>query len=174
MKIKDFLLAGGSLCTLCAGSAFADTAPKFHVSAMRPGHAVMKTPMHKSPVGHLTYTFSVYTGVSTASAYHMKTPLPATYYKWNSSYSICTAPKIRNRLATKKTKYADLRTGQQSYSLGCPNGPTKFYGDQYNLQTKQAVGKTDTFTSTLTGHFMSGGTAYKGVLTLDVSVAIGS
>jgi hypothetical protein len=176
MTIKGILLAGASLCTLGAGTAFANTsAPKFHVTAMRPGAArvVAKTSMHKPAAGHLTYTFGVYTYVSTASAYKTKTNLVGTFYKWNSSYSICTSPKMKVKLASKKTAYAKLSTGTTTYSLGCST-PTKFYGDVYDLQTKSAAGSTDTFTSDLIGHFKSSGSKITGNLYLDVSVSIGS
>ncbi len=130
--------------------------------------------MKQATPGSVTYTFSVNTSVSTASAYKVKTKLAGTFYKFNSNSSLCTQPKQKVKLMTKKTKYAKLSTTTETYSEGCSTGPTTFYGDVYDLQTKKAVGKTDQFASTLHAKFKNSSGKQKGKLTLDVSVAIGA
>ncbi len=172
MTIKGILLTGAALCSLSLAPALAASAPHVHVTALHAG-AVKKSAMKQAAPGAVTYTFSVSTSVSTASAYKNKTKLAGTFYKFNSNSSLCTQPKEKVKLMTKKTKYAKLSTGTETYSEGCSSGPTTFYGDIYDLQTKSAAGKTDTFASTLTAHFKNSSGKEKGKLTLDVNVAIG-
>ncbi len=173
MTIKGILLASVSLCTICAGAAFASTSPHALVAQMHPGHAVVKTSLHNTPGSGLTSTAAVSTGVSTSADYKKKTKLAATYYTFLNSGTFCSPPKEKVKLSEKKTKYAKLGTSTETYSEGCGT-PSTFYGDVYDLQTQKATGKTDTFTSSLDGknvHF--DGTVYKKAkLNLDVSVAI--
>jgi hypothetical protein len=175
MTIKGLLLAGASVCALGMSSAFAASAPNVHVTALRPGHAMVKTAMHRSPGATQTATYAVYTSVSVSSDYMKKTNLLGTFYTLNDSSSVCTpAAKQKVKLSTKKTVYAKLSTGSVTYSEGCPSGPTVFRGTVYDLQSKKAKGKTDTFTDTLSAKVKSQGEKYKFNLVLDVSVAIGS
>jgi hypothetical protein len=171
MSIKGILLAGAALCAINAVPALANNAPHLHIAAMHQG-GVVKSAMHTNGATNVTYTFTVSTGVSTKSGYKVKTPLAATYYTWESNGSLCTTPKKQKiALSTKKTKYAALGTSVESYSEGC-SAPTKFYGDTYELTSKKAANKTDTFSSTLSAKFKNGGSKYAGKLTLDVAVAI--
>jgi len=115
-----------------------------------------------------TYSVGVYS-YQPASA-PPKTHLIYTYYKWNSSFTLCSSPKQKVR-APKKSIYARIGTATETYSLGCPSGPTTFYGDTWSNKTGVA-GETDTFQSKLIGHFKNSSNKYKGELVLDVSVII--
>jgi hypothetical protein len=175
MTIKGALLAGVSICTICAGSAFAKTSPNVLVAQMHPGHAVVKTSLHSQEPTNLTSTFGVTTAISASADLKKKTKLAATYYTFLHSGTFCNEPKQKVKLSTKKTKYAKLSTSTETYSEGCGT-PSTFYGDVYDLQTAKAKGKTDTFTSSLIGKkIYYGGTVYKkGTLNLELSVEIGS
>lgn len=174
MSIKGILMAGAALCTFSMAQAFAAEAPHFAAVAAHPGQAHVKTVLHAGRAQQLTSTASVYTSVSIASDYKKKTPLEGTYYTFYDSGSFCNSTeKMRVKLATKKTKYATLSTGVETLTGYCSTSPTKFYGDNYDLQTKAAKNKTDTFTSTLVGkkiHYNGG--VYNINLNLDVSVSI--
>jgi hypothetical protein len=171
MSIKGILFSGAALCAISAAPAIAAEAPHMHIAAMHQG-GVVKSAVHNKGATNVTYTFSVATSVSTASGYNVKTPLAATYYTFQSNSSICDAPKTESiSISSKKTKYAKLGTSTETLSEGC-SAPTVFYGDTYELTTKKAKNKTDTFSSTLNAKFVSSGTHYKGKLILDVSVAI--
>lgn len=143
--------------------------PAMHVTARYAGHAVNKTKLH-SPCSapHCDYTFSVYS-YQPASA-PKKTHLIYTYYKWNSSGTLCSNPREKIK-APKKSIYAKIGTATETYSLGCSSGPTVFYGDTWSNKTGVA-GNTDYFVSTLTGKFQNNGIKYKGVLPLNVYVFI--
>jgi hypothetical protein len=173
MTIKGVLFAGVALSILSAAPALAGVAPHVHVTAMHPGSAINKTAMHHDKTGTLTYTFSIYTTISTKASYNKTTPLAATYYTWDNSYSICDSPKKETiTLSTTKTAYAALSTGTETYSEGCSSGPTTFYGDIYDLTTKKAKNKTDTFSSDLKATIKDAQGKFKASLILDVSVAI--
>jgi hypothetical protein len=152
MTIKGLLLAGASLATFGASAAYAERAPTIHVAALHPGHAVVKTAMHSSKASNLTSTFLVYSSVSTAADYKVKTHLIYTYYAYYDSGSFCGTKNGKTKviLSTKKTAYAKLSTAVETYSEGCGT-PTSFYGDVYDLTTKTAVGQVDSFVSDLYG-----------------------
>lgn len=171
MTVKGLLLAGVSVCAVGMGSAFA-AAPQVHVTALRPGHALVKTALHGSPdAANQTVTYSVSTGISTATAYKVKTNLLGTFYTLNDSGGVCSpAAKQKVTLSTKKTKYARLSTGSVTANEGCAT-PTTFRGTVYDLIKKNAADKTDTFVNTLTGKVKNNGT-YTVVLNLDTTVAI--
>jgi hypothetical protein len=173
MTIKGALLASVSVCTICAGTAFAKPTPNLVVAALHPGHAVVKTAMHSAGGQTFTSSASVSTGVSTKADYKKKTKLGATYYTFLHSGTFCSPPKEKVVLSTKKTKYAKLSTSTETYSEGCST-PSTFYGDVYDLQTKGKVKTPDTFTSDLIGKkVVFDGTTYKtGTLVLNVSVTI--
>ena len=65
-----------------------------------------------------------------------------------------------------------VEAGILTYSLGCPSGPTKFYGDNYRLMDKARAGKTDRFESSLTAKFRTSHGQYKVRTIPDVSVYI--
>jgi hypothetical protein len=178
MTIKGLLLAGASLATVGAGAAYA--APTIHVAALHNGfgngHAAVKTSMHHATVGSITSTYLVYSSVSTAADYKVKTNLKYTFYTYYNSGSLCdaNAQKLKVKLSTKKTAYAKLSTGVESYTEGCATA-VKFYGDVYDLTTKTAVGSVDSFVSSLEGkkiHFEGG--KYNITLNLDLEVFIES
>ena len=174
MTIRGILLAGASLCALGLSSAQAASAPHVHVTALRAGHATVKTALHRTPGAAQTATYSVSTSVSTASAYKTKTNLLGTFYTLNDSSSVCKpAAKQKVKLSTKKTKYAKLSTGAVTYSIGC-SSPTIFRGTVYDLQTKKAAGKTDSFVDSLSGKVTNSGQKYTFTLNLDTTVSIGS
>ena len=174
MTIKDILFVGAALCTLSVAPAFASSAPHIVAAAAHPGHAHVKTALHTGKVSNLTSTIAVSTGVSVASAYKVKTPLSATFYTFYDSGSFCNSTqKTKISLPSKKTVYAKLSTGNETLTGYCSTAPTVFKGDIYDLQTKKAKKKTDTFTSVLKGtkiHYNGG--LYDITLNLDVAVAI--
>jgi hypothetical protein len=176
MTIKAILLSGAALCTLSIMPALASSAPHIAAAAAHPGNVHVKTALHASKATNLTSTASVATGVSVSSSFKKKTPLSATFYTFYDSGSFCNSSQKESvKLATKKTKYAKLSTGVETLTGYCSTAPTKFYGDVYDLRTKKAKNKTDTFTSTLVGkniHYNGG--LYDIKLNLDVSVAISS
>jgi len=172
MPIKRALLVGVSLHAICAGAAYAKSAPVL-VAQMHAGRAVVKTNLHSQYPNTMTSTYVISTTVSTSTDYKTKTKLAHTYYTFLNSGTFCNPPKETVKLSTHKTKYAKVSEGTESYSGGCST-PTKFYGDVYDLQTKQAVGETDKFGSTLIGkNIHYNGTIYKDVtVNFDVLVKI--
>jgi hypothetical protein len=176
MTIKGILLSGAAMCTLSIAPALAASAPKIVAVAAHPGHVHVKTSLHAGKASHLTSTISVFTSISASTAYKVKTPLDATFYTFFDSGSFCnSSQKEKAVLTTHKTKYAKLKTGVETLTGYCSTAATKFYGDVYKLKSKKAVGKTDTFTSTLKGkNIHYNGSVYDIDLNLDVSVAIGS
>ncbi len=178
MTIRGLLLAGASICALGMGSAFAASAPHVGVMALRPGHLVAKTPMHRSGEAMETYTYAVSTGVSTSSSYKTKTNLLNTFYTLEDSFVSGLTPcipakKQKVKLSTKKTAYAKLSPGKATYSIGCTH-PTVFYGTVYDLTTNGAAGAYDSFVETLSGHVEVHYVKYIFNMVLDVTVAIGS
>jgi hypothetical protein len=172
-KLTRILLSGAALSALAAAPAIAHPKhPAFRVTAMHAGHAVNKTKLHNPGACRhcTTYTFAVYS-YQPASA-PKKTHLVATYYRWNSYSTLCSNPKQRVTVP-KRSVYAKIGTATETYSFGCPSGPTTFYGDLWTNKTGVA-GNVDLFVSTLIGKFRArhGGEKYKGTLPLDVSVFI--
>jgi hypothetical protein len=171
-KLTKALLGSVALSALTAVPAVSHPShPAFRVTAMHGGHAVNKTKLHApcSPqVKHCDYTFGVYSYQSAAAP--KKTPLIYSFYKWNSYSSLCTAPRQKIK-APKKSVYARISTGTQTYSLGCTNGPVTFYGDFWSNKTGTA-GKVDTFSSSLMGTFRNRYGKYKAELDLNVDVFI--
>lgn len=164
------LLSGTALAALAAAPSVAGNAPKFHVQALHAGKQVNKTVLHSPVGGHTTYTIGVSTYVP-PSALHKTVPLALTFYKWSSSAE-CSNPRQKIK-APKKSLYGKIKTGTETYSLGC-SAPTVFYGDSYKLTDPSGEGKTDNFVSVLYGWYENAGIKYKGTLYLDVSVAIGT
>jgi len=164
-NLSKTLLGGVALVALTAAPAFAHKFHGGHVTSML-GHnnVVNKSKMHNQKATHVTYTYGVYTYQSASAP--KKTHLGATFYKWNDSGSLCSAPPMSIK-APKKSVYAKIGTASQTYSIGCTNGPTTFIGDTWTNKTGVA-GNTDTFTSTLIGKFHNGSSKYKGTLNLDV------
>jgi len=178
MTIKGILFAGAALCAIATAPALAATAPKVVISALHPGSAHVKTiAIHNKTTDHSTYTIGVTTGVSTSSDYKVKTPLYGTYYHWGTGTSPCSGiypEKIK--ASTKKTAYAKIGTGVETFSTaetGCSSTDT-YYGATYDLSTKSGVGKTDSFSTSLTAKLKEGKTTYDLDLVLDIAVEIGS
>jgi hypothetical protein len=167
-NLTKTLLGGVALTALAAVPANAAKHPAMHVTALHAGKAVNKTKMHVPGRQHLTYTFGVYSyqPASAPPAQHIF----GTYYKWNSSGNLCTAPKEKNKVP-KKSIYGKLGTATETYSEGCSNGPTVFYGDTWTNKTGVA-GNIDQWRGVLTGKFQNGSTKYKGTLNLDVRLTI--
>jgi len=175
MTIKGILLAGAALCCLSIAPALASSAPDIVAVAAHPGNVHVKTALHVGRVSNLTSSIAVSTSVSTKADYKVPTELDGTFYTFYDNGSFCNSKQKESiKLAVKKTAYATLSTAVQTLSGFCSTAPTKFYGDVYDLKTKAAKGKTDSFSSTLVGkkiHF--DGQVYDINFILDVAVAIG-
>ncbi len=169
-KLTRTLLSGVALSALTASPGMAQQQHRaLRVTALHAGHTVNKTERPCPPhVQHCDYTTGVYS-YQPANA-PPKTHLIYTYYKWNSSGTLCSTPKEKIK-APKKSIYAKIGTATETYSLGCPSGPTTFYGDTWSNKTGVA-GETDTFQSKLIGIFKISGNRYKGVMDLNVDVFI--
>lgn len=169
-NLTKTLLGGVAIAALASvpATAAGHRHPAFHVQALHAGHAVNKTKIMNNGATHITYTFGVYSYQSASAP--KNTHLVNTYYKWNSNGTTCSAPKMKIK-APKKSVYAKIGTASETYSLGCPSGPTVYLGDTWSNKSGVA-GNTDTFRSVLTGKFKNGSTKYKGTLNLDVSVFI--
>ncbi len=170
-NLSKTLLGGVAVAALAAAPAMAHKSLHVpHVQALHTGlgHVTNKTKMGNQKAVNLTYTFGVYSAQPASAG--KNTHLIYTYYKWNSSFNLCTTPKEKNK-APKKSVYAKIGTATETYSEGCSSGPTVFYGDTWSNKSGTS-GETDTFVSTLTGKFKNSGTKYKGTLNLDVSVFI--
>jgi hypothetical protein len=167
-KLTTTLLGGVAMCALAAAPAMAAKHYAMHVTALHAGHQVNKSKMHAPGATHVTYTFGAYSYLSASSP--PKTHILSTYYKWNNSGTICSAPKMKIK-APKKSVYAKIGTASETYSFGCPSGQTVFLGDTWTNKTGVS-GNTDTFVSTLLGKFHNGSLKYKGTLNLDVTVFI--
>jgi hypothetical protein len=172
-SITTALLGGTALCALATAPAIAGNISALHVTALHGGHLVNKTRVHSPGRTHLTYTFGSVSTYIPASDLDKKVKLIDTYYKWNSSNSLCTTPKEKIKVVPKKTQYATIGTFTTTYSEGCASGPTVFYGDTYKLTNPEGEGHTDHFVSSLIGWFKNGGQKYKGTLNVDVTVNIG-
>jgi hypothetical protein len=167
-NLTKILLGGVAISALASAPAIAAPKhPAMHVTALHGGKAVNKSKMHNPSRTHITYTFGVYTYQSASGG---KVKLGATYYKWNSYSSLCTTPAMRIT-TPRKSVYAKIGHSTETYSFGCPSGPTVFYGDTWKNLTGVS-GNTDTFVSTLTGKFKNSRGKYFGTLNLDVNVFI--
>jgi hypothetical protein len=178
MTIKGILFAGAALCAIATAPALAATAPKVAIFALHPGSAHVKTiRIHNKATEHTTVTLATTTSVSTAADYKVKTPLYDTYYHWGTGSSPCSGIYPEKITAsTKKTAYAKIGTGVETFSTGetgCSSTDT-YYGATYDLSTKSGVGKTDSFSTSLTAKLKDGKTTYDLDLVLDIAVEIGS
>src|SRR5579862_6798773 len=154
--ITQSLLAGAALGALITAPVMAVPAhPAMIITALHMGKQANKTNV-RSPCTTSThykcdYTYSVYTTQSASAP--RKTHLYATFYKWNSApngaWTLCSNPKQRLKVP-KRSKYARIDGGTETYSYGCPSGPTTFYGDLWTNKTGVA-GNVDTFVSSLKG-----------------------
>ena len=171
-NLTKTLLGGVALAALATAPAMAKDAHHYalhNVTAIHAGHAKNKTKIHNQGATHRTYTYAVYSSQPASAA--KKTHLIFTYYKWNNSGTLCSSPKMKIKLASKKTIYGKAGTASETYSEGCPSGPTVFLGDTWTNKTGSS-GDVDQLTSSLIGKFHNGSVKYKGTLNLDVSVFI--
>lgn len=175
-KLTKTLLGGVALCALTGAPAIAQ--PKHHAfyfTALHAGRVVNKTKLRNQRhcLYHISYcTLAFYTSVP-ASDLNTRVKLVDSFFKLNSNSTICSNPKQKIK-APKKSVYAKIGTATETYSFGCPSGPTTFYGDTYKLTDKSGFGQTDTFTSVLVGKFKRNGKVYKGKLFIDAVVTIGT
>jgi len=169
-NLTKTLLGSVALTALAASPAFAAKLhPAMHVSAAHAGGKVVnKTNMHNQKAGHITYTFSVYTSASASN--HSPVNLAQTFYKWNSYSSTCTAPKQKIKVA-KKTTYGTAKGGTETYSLGCPSGPTVYRGVVYTNNSGTS-GQTDVAHSDLKGTFKNSNGKYKGQLNITSQISL--
>jgi hypothetical protein len=133
---------------------------------------VNKTQSHIPSKQHITYTYGVY---SEKTANARKTDLFGTFYRWNDTTgghytTVCSRPKQHLKVP-KKSVYARVDPGTETYLFGCPSGPTVFYGDVWTNKTG-VPGNVDTFRSSLIGHFGGPSGKYEGTLNFDVHVTI--
>ncbi len=166
-KLARTLLGGVSIYALASVPAVAEIPSAFHVTALHGGRVVNKTKLHNRGATHITYTYGVYTYVSSAQL-NKTVKLYGTFYKFEEH--ICSTP-VKAK-APKKSEYAKIGIATETYSLGCPSGPTVFYGNTYELKDPNAKGHTDHFVSTQVYQFRSGGTKYRETVNLDVDVSI--
>ena len=170
--ITKTLLSSVALCALAAVPAAAGSHPAFSFTALHGGHAVNKTKLHNHGATHITYTFGVYSYISFSSAFGKKVPLAGSFYKWNSYSTFCSSPKQKIKVIPKKTEYAKIGITTQTYSLGCPSGPTVFYGVTYKIYNPDAEGHTDHFVVEDRGRFKNANGKYRGLLNMDYTVFI--
>jgi hypothetical protein len=169
-KLTQTLLTGAALCALGAAPAMAQPKhPAMHVTALYAGHAVNKTKFHYPGRQQLTYTYGIYS--TRQLVLDKKVPLGA-FYKWNSSNTLCSNPKQKVKFDSKKTQYGKLSVATETYSYGCPSGPTVFYGADYKLTDPAGFGNTDHFVVHDLGWFKNNGNKYKGTLNTDFSLTI--
>lgn len=162
------LLGSVALGALAAAPATArPTHPTMHVTALHAGKVVNKTRMSNPAGGHITYTFHIYSYQSSNAP--PKTHLPQTFYQFNTE-GVCDYREHRMKVP-KRSIYAKIGTATETYSFGCSNGPSMFYGDTWTNRTGKS-GDIDVFTSTLISTFKANGTKYKATLNLDVEVFI--
>jgi hypothetical protein len=175
-RLTQTLLTGAALCGLMVAPAIAQpTHPAMRFTALHAGRQVNKTNLH-APY-HCKYSCDYYISVYTSKAADAppKSDLYLTYYKWNSApdgyFTLCSNPKQKLNVP-KKSIYAKIDADTETYSLGCPSGPTVFHGDAWTNKTG-VPGNIDTFKSFLIGKFKGpGGEKYKGSINLDVEVTI--
>lgn len=161
-NLTKTLLGSVALAALGAAPAMAEQKhPAFSFTAVHAGRVVNKTKLHNRGAVHLTYTFSVY---GTADVELDKKVLVGSFYKWNSNSTVCSTPKMKLKLDPKKTVYGKISVATQTYSLGCPSGPTVYYGVAYKLTNPDGIGETDHFKSSLIGKFKNAHGKYKGTL----------
>ena len=173
-KLTKILLGGAALSALAITTAMAQQKHSpFSFTALHAGRAVNKTKQYHCRGLNQTSCILSATSSVPASDLHKTVPLAQTFYKLNSNGDLCTRPKQKIR-SWKKSTYAKISTGTETYSEGCSSGPTTFYGDFYKLADKSGFGKTDRFESMLSGRVKYGGETYKVNLILDVAVPIGT
>ena len=173
--ITQALLAGAALGALMTAPAMARPAgPAMPVTALYMGHAVNKTRFHNPGRQHLTYTFEFYTTLK--AELDKKVPIRGVFYKWNSTvsgnYTLCSNPRQKIKFDPKKTRYGKLSVTTETYSYGCPSGPTTFYGADYKLTNADGFGQTDYFVISDIGWFKARGNKYKGTLNMDITANI--
>lgn len=171
-KLTQTLLGGVALGAFAAAPALAEQKqPVSHFTALHGGRVVNKTKMHNHGATHVTYTLGVYSYIPFTSAYHQKVHVEATYYLYSNS-SVCHPNRKHFRVDQKKTAYGKTSVGTETYSLGCPSGPTTIYGMDYKITDPNAKGQTDHAEATYYAKFTNDGTKYKAKLNLDVSITI--
>lgn len=172
-NLTKALLSSAALCALAPLPAVAGQHPGLALSAVHAGHVVNKTKFHNPQRQHVTYTFSAY---STIPMKLNEKVLLGTFYRWNSTvsgtYTICSNPKQKVVFPSKKTAYGKLNAATQTYSSGCPSGPTTYYGAAYKLTDSNGFGNVDHFRSSLIGKFNGPGGKYKGSMNIDHNLTI--
>jgi hypothetical protein len=171
-RLAKSLLGGVAFGALVGTPAFAlQQASGPHIKALHGGRVVNKTKMPNRGATHLTYTFGIYSYISFAQAYRQKVHVQGTFYVFSTG-SVCDTDRKHFKIKQKKTEYGRASVGTETYSFGCPSGPTTIYGMDYKITDSNAQGKTDHAVGTLKTRFTRSGTKYIGNLNLDVSLAI--
>jgi hypothetical protein len=167
-NITKTLLGSAALCALATAPAMAaGSHPSLSITALHAGKAVNKTAIHDPKRQKVTYTFGVSTYVPPSDA-GVSVHLFATYYKWNSNLTLCSHPKMKNKIKSQPTN-GTAGTATETYSEGCASGPTVFYGDTYDYS---GSGSSDSLVSSLKGKYSNSGVKYKGTLNLDVNITL--
>ncbi|HEX3944347.1 MAG TPA: hypothetical protein VHW69_09695 [Rhizomicrobium sp.] len=176
-KLTQTLLTGSALCALGVAPANAQPMhPAMHVTALHAGHVINKTTLPRAGDCNIHrdtcyYTASIYTS---KPADARKSDLYGTYYRWDGTVSgmntLCS--HLRQHIKVpRRSVYAKIDKGTETYSYGCPSGPTVFYGDRWTNITG-VPGDVDTFRSSLIAHWKHGYRKFKGTFYFDVNVSI--
>jgi hypothetical protein len=80
--------------------------------------------------------------------------------------------KTKFKVHPKKNEYGWACVGTETYSFGCPSGPSTIYGIDYKITDPNAEGHTDHTVGTFKRTFKNSGTKYKGTLNIDMSIEI--
>lgn len=80
--------------------------------------------------------------------------------------------KTKFKVHPKKNEYGWACVGTETYSFGCPSGPSTIYGIDYKITDPNAEGHTDHTVDTFKRTFKNSGTKYKGTLNIDMSIEI--
>lgn len=172
-KLTRTLLGGAALAALAVAPGVAKNAHAFHFTALHGGRVVYKSKFHNPHrCDDSSCTAYVYTSVP-ASDLRKTVRLIDTFYKLNSNSTICNNP-TQHLKAPRKGQYGKVGAATETYSIGCPSGPTTFYGNTYKLTDKAGEGKNDVFVSKLRGEFTTSHGTYKGTLYIEANVAIGT
>jgi hypothetical protein len=163
--INKTLLAGAAFCALATAPALAGDVPPFHVTMLHGGHVVGKTGFHHAGRTHVTSTISLSSSIP-ASDLDKKVKLATMY-----TYIDCSKPS-KSKI-TKKPTYGKAGFYSETFSGGCSNGGSTYYGNTYELTNPNGEGKVDSFVSTLIGKVEYQGAKYKVTTNLDYDIEIG-
>lgn len=170
-KLTQALLTGAALCALMAAPAVAGDTPAFHVSMLHGGKVINKTKFHIPGAQRLTYTFGIYSSISSSSL-DEKIKLNGGNLIFGTDVFGCGNPTTKIKFDLKKTIYGKGGKYTETYSDGMCGHPTVHYGLTYKLTDPNGQGHTDELGIAASGKIQQGGTKYKVKLTYDFTVEI--